>query len=916
MDEKLYELMDWAEIEAVVYSEEDKPQDILGAHVTEQGILIQCFFPGAVSVQVKMERTGKLHKMEMQDEAGFFAVLIKGKRILPYHYVVTYETGEEISRSDVYTFPDCITKNEIEKFENGINYTIYEKLGAHPMKLNGVDGVLFAVWAPNAIRVSVVGDFNKWDGRIYQMKRLYDSGVFELFIPGVKKGMIYKYEIKTRGGLPILKADPYEYYSEFRPANASVVWDLETYKWGDESWLEKRKKSDIKKEPMSIYEVHLGSWKKPEDYIGDEDNAFYSYRELAPMLASYVKKMNYTHIELMPVMEHPFDGSWGYQVTGYYAATSRYGTPDDFMYFIDYMHKKGIGVILDWVPAHFPRDAFALANFDGTCLYEHEDPRQGSHPHWGTLIFNYGRPEVANFLIANALFWVEKYHADGIRMDAVASMLYLDYGKEDGEWIPNIYGGKENLEAIEVLKHLNSVFKKRQDGAIIIAEESTAWPMVTGEVEEGSLGFDLKWNMGWMNDILRYMKLDPLFRSGNQNLITFSMMYAYSENFLLVLSHDEVVHGKASLIGKMPGDIELKFANLRALYGFMMTHPGKKLLFMGQEFAQFSEWSEKKGLDWFLLDEYESHRKMQKYVSALNRLYQDYSALYELDYEPDGFEWIDCSDSEQSIVTFLRKTNKKEETLLVICNFTPVVREDYRVGVPFKGKYKETFNSDRVEFGGQGHYNPRLKYSKAIPYHGRKESIAVTVPPLGITVFTCTPVEEKKTEKKKAGKTKSAANKITGKRNTKSKQTEKGSESKEKPVERLETKVKKVEQIESKKKPVERLETKAKKAEQIESKKKPVERLETKAKKAEQIESKEKPVERLETKAKKAEQIESKEKPVERLETKAKKAEQIESKEKPEKKVKTRKATEKKNKEETSSKKEPTKRTKTKKAEQ
>ncbi|MFW5669368.1 MAG: 1,4-alpha-glucan branching protein GlgB, partial [Acetivibrio ethanolgignens] len=425
------------------------------------------------------------------------------------------------------------------------------------------------------------------------------------------------------------------------------------------------------------------------------------------MIAEYVKKMNYTHIELMPIMEHPFDGSWGYQVTGYYAATARYGTPEDFMYFVDYMHNKGIGVILDWVPAHFPRDAFGLANFDGTCLYEHFDPRQGSHPHWGTLIYNYGRPQVSNFLIANALFWVDKYHADGIRMDAVASMLYLDYGKNDGEWVPNKYGGNGNLEAMDMLRHLNTVFKKRKDGALLIAEESTAWPKITGSIKNDGLGFDYKWNMGWMNDFTNYMKTDPLFRKGCHGGLTFSMVYAYSEKFILVLSHDEVVHGKGSMINKMPGEYEQKFANLRAAYGFMMAHPGKKLLFMGQDFAQFSEWSEEKSLEWELVEQYDSHRKMQEYVSVLNALYQKYPAFYQLDSNPKGFEWINCNDAEKSIVSFVRKTTKKEETMLVVCNFTPVVREKFGVGVPFAGKYKEIFNSDDVKFGGDGNTNPR-----------------------------------------------------------------------------------------------------------------------------------------------------------------------------------------------------------------
>lgn len=750
MEEKLYNLMDWAEIETIVYSEHDNPHNILGPHKTEDGILINAFFPTADKVIVKLEKTGKQYEMVLEDEEGFFAVLLPGKKITKYTFLVSYE-AVTVEVSDPYSFEPVMDAMDIKRFDSGIHYDIYEKLGSHIMEINGVKGTLFAVWAPNAVRVSVVGNFNSWDGRRHPMRRLEDSGVFELFIPGLSEGEIYKYEIKIKGNLVILKTDPYGYYSELRPDTASIVCDLSHYEWKDSSWLERRKKTDAGKEPVTIYEVHLGSWRQLEEVT--EEKPFYNYREIAPMLADYVKEMNYTHIELMPVMEHPFDASWGYQVTGYYAPTSRYGTPEDFMYFVDYMHQNNIGVILDWVPAHFPRDTFGLANFDGTCLYEHLDPRQGSHPHWGTLIYNYGRPQVSNFLIANALFWVEKYHVDAIRMDAVASMLYLDYGKKDGEWVANIYGGNENLEAIEFLKHLNSIFKKRKDGSVLIAEESTAWPQVTGVVEDGGLGFDYKWNMGWMNDFIDYMSCDPLFRKGRQGELTFSMIYAYSEKFILVLSHDEVVHGKGSMIGKMPGDYDQKFANLRVAYGFMMTHPGKKLLFMGQDFAQFDEWDEKKELSWELIDQYENHKQMQVYVKALNRFYQDYPALYAMDYHMDGFEWINNMDADNSIVSFLRKTEHTGEMLLIICNFTPVVHKNYQVGVPFKGKYKETFNSDKEIFGGSGNVNPRLKQSKEEEADERSNSIRITVPPLGIAVFTCTPIVETKTKKQpKKGK--------------------------------------------------------------------------------------------------------------------------------------------------------------------
>ena len=605
------------------------------------------------------------------------------------------------------------------------------------------------------MRVSVVGDFNLWDGRRHQMQKLGDSGVFELFIPGLGKGTIYKYEVKTRSGDAMLKADPYGTYTEMRPNNASVVWDVNGYDWSDKIWMENREKTQGKDKPMSIYEVHLGSWiRKPleEDEDGDPvaGSEFYNYRELAVRLAEYVREMGYTHVELLPVMEHPLDASWGYQVTGYYAPTSRYGTPEDFQYFMDYMHEHGIGVILDWVPAHFPKDLVGLACFDGTHVYEHADPRQGEHPHWGTLIYNYGRPQVSNFLIANALYWAEKFHADGIRMDAVASMLYLDYGKQDGEWVPNIYGGNENLEAVEFLKHLNSIFKKKHPGAVLIAEESTAWPQVTGDVKEGSLGFDYKWNMGWMNDFLGYMQYDPYFRCHHYGELTFSMLYAYSEDFVLVFSHDEVVHGKGSMAGKMPGEtLEAKYSNLRAAYGYMMTHPGKKLLFMGQDFGQMSEWNENESLPWDLL-KYDKHSQTKAYVKALNELYYNTPALYEKDFHLDGFQWINCTSSKDNIVVFLRKTDRPEETLLVTCNFAPVTHEKFQVGVPFAGKYKEILNSEDKKFGGSGIGNSRIKASKKKEADGREDSIEITLAPLGVQIFSCTPVKEKKADAKKA----------------------------------------------------------------------------------------------------------------------------------------------------------------------
>ena len=748
MEKILYDLMDWAGIEELVYSESRDPGRLLGAHVVKEGLLIQAYIPNAKTVTVKLKK--EKFPMEMADENGFFAVLLEDRRELePYKFIAEYESGDREEFEDPYSyrFHSRFKDEDIKKFEAGIFYDSYEKLGAHVVSENGVRGVHFAVWAPGAMRVSVVGTFNFWDGRRHQMKRLGESGIYELFIPGLKAGTLYKYEVKTRAGLPMLKADPYGSYTELRPDTASVVWDMGQYKWEDKGWMEARARESGREKPMSIYEVHLGSWMQKEisvDENGKEINGsqFYNYREIAEKLSAYVKEMGYTHVELLPVMEHPLDASWGYQVTGYYAPTSRYGTPDDFKAFMDHMHKEGIGVILDWVPAHFPRDAHGLAAFDGTCLYEHRDPRQGAHPHWGTLIYNYGRPQVSNFLISNALFWAKEYHADGIRMDAVASMLYLDYGKNAGEWVANIYGGHENLEAVEFLKHLNSIFSREVKGAMLIAEESTAWPRITGNVKEGGLGFDYKWNMGWMNDFLKYMQCDPYFRNQHYGELTFSMLYAYSENFILVFSHDEVVHGKGSMAGKMPGDTqEKKFANLRAAYGFMMGHPGKKLLFMGQDFGQMDEWNENKSLEWTLL-QYPVHKQMQDYVKALNHLYRTQPALSELDYEPEGFEWINCTYDKENIAIFARKTKKPEETLVFVCNFVPVAHEKFRLGVPFAGKYKEILNSDAARFGGSGMVNSRVKVSKKEEWDARDNSITINLPPLGVCVFQGTPVED------------------------------------------------------------------------------------------------------------------------------------------------------------------------------
>lgn len=720
--------INWMEAQALVEARHDNPHHILGIHECLDDVYINVYMPNARSVSAVDTLTKKKYPLLSERIDGFFSVKIKNTKKFIYTLRVKYDNSEEIEFVDPYVFEPVIDSIDISRFNEGIHYEIYEKLGAHPMVVDGVAGVLFAVWAPNADRISVVANFNHWDGRIHQMRKLDYSGIYELFIPGVSVGEIYKYEVRGKSGVVIMKTDPYGNSTELRPSNASKIVDL-SYDWQDDAWMNKRDSEDLSKKPMSIYEVHLGSWKRPED--GRE---FYNYREIASKLAEYMLEMGYTHVELMPVMEHPYDPSWGYQVTGYFAPTSRYGEPNDFMYFMDYMHEKGLGVIIDWVPAHFPKDESGLARFDGSPLYEYADPKQGEHPHWGTYIFNYDRHEVKNFLVANALYWADKYHVDGIRMDAVASMLYLDYGRENDQWIPNIYGGNENLAAIDMVKEINGIMKDRYKSCMLIAEESTAWPMMTHPIEDGGLGFDFKWNMGWMNDFLGYMKLDPLFRKYHHNDLIFSMVYAYSEKFVLVLSHDEVVHEKGSMIAKMPGGYEEKFSNLRVAYGFMMAHPGKKLLFMGQEFAQFTEFNESDELDWNLF-EFDAHVIMRNYVKALNHLYQEEPALYELDDEPEGFEWINNISANESIVSFVRKTENIDDTLLIVCNFTPVHHEDYKVGVPYRGKYREIFSSDDALFGGEGLNNTTLKQSKKESCDDRENSIKITVPALSVSIF-------------------------------------------------------------------------------------------------------------------------------------------------------------------------------------
>lgn len=614
---------------------------------------------------------------------------------------------------------------DLELFQKGIHYEIYKVLGAHPMVVDGTKGTHFAVWAPNAKCVRVVGDFNAWDGSKHKM--LGKKGIFELFVPEVGPGNIYKYEIVSANGEKCLKADPVGFSAELRPNNASVVADIDNFKWHDRQWMRSRKCKQRIDAPISVYELYLGSFAR------GEDGSYLNYTDLADKVIKYVKEMGYTHVELMPVMEHPFDGSWGYQVIGYYAPTSRYGSPKDFAEFVDKLHQADIGVILDWVPAHFPKDEHGLSNFDGTCLYEHPDKRLGEHPHWGTLIFNYSSPEVCNYLIANALYWVEKYHVDGIRVDAVASMLYLDYGRSEGEWLPNIHGGRENLEAIAFFRHLNAIMHKRNPGVITIAEESTAWPLVTGAIENGGLGFDFKWNMGYMNDFIEYIRKDPLFRSYNHNQLTFSMMYAYSENFMLAYSHDEAVHCKGTMLGKMPGDENSKFAALRATYAYMMTHPGKKLLFMGQDIAEYQEFNEQRAVNFDLL-KYPVHEGVKELVKDLNHLYRTKLALTKYDQKPIGFQWIDCDDYQMSTVSFIRKTKRKEDTLVVVANFSGVPRK-LSLGVPYAGGYKEILNTDAKKYAGSGIVNARLRHAKKKTCNDSHYSVTINIGAQSVAIF-------------------------------------------------------------------------------------------------------------------------------------------------------------------------------------
>jgi 1,4-alpha-glucan branching enzyme len=721
------------EIKALVEGGHEDVFAVLGPHVVDaRDVVIRAFLPHAAGVRVIPASSDLPSRtMERVHPAGVFEAVFPGvSATFPYRFEVTDGGGATVEIEDAYRFPSSLSEYDRHLLAEGTHYEAHDKLGAHPTIADGVAGVVFAVWAPNARRVSVVGDFNGWDGRRHVMRLHPANGIWEIFIPDVAEGTRYKFEIRSRSGEPIaLKSDPYAFaFEPDTPRTAAVVVPLQTYGWRDTAWMQARARLHPYDGPVSIYEVHLGSWMR----VPEEGDRFLTYPELAERLGAYVRDMGYTHVELLPVMEHPFYGSWGYQVIGYFAPTRRYGSPQDFMAFVDRLHAQGIGVLLDWVPAHFPKDPHGLGYFDGTHLYEHADTRMGEHADWGTLIFNYGRNEVANFLLGNALFWLDRYHVDGLRMDAVASMLYLDYSREAGQWLPNEFGGRENVAAMSFLRRLNELVHRDRPGIVVAAEESTSWPMVSRPTYLGGLGFGFKWSMGWMHDVLDYMSRDPVHRKYHHNRLTFGLLYAFSENFILPLSHDEVVHGKGSLLQKMPGDEWQRFANLRSLYGFMYAHPGKKLLFMGGEFAQRREWSHDRSLDWHLLDAGPFHRGVQSLVRDLNHLYRAERALHELDFDHAGFQWIDCSDWEQSIVAFLRRARVPSDFLVVVCNFTPVVRHGYRVGVPREGFYRELLNTDAAAYGGGNVGNAGGVRSEPTPAQGQPHSIAITLPPLAV----------------------------------------------------------------------------------------------------------------------------------------------------------------------------------------
>ena len=732
-------------IELVARGEHSDPFAVLGPHWSERDgkkpLAIRVFRPNAAEVTLLWGKKAEAYRATRIHPDGLFEAQIPASATgksqseavppIAYRLQIRFSDGNVFETFDPYAFPPVLTEYDLYLSGEGTHYQKYEKLGAHVREVAGVRGVHFGVWAPNARRVSVVGNFNLWDGRVHPVRHRGSSGIWEIFIPGMGEGELYKFEILSSAGKLVgLKTDPYGFAGEMRPNNASAVCTIDGYKWKDTAWMESRSLRDWMHSPMTIYELHAGSWRRNPE----EDSRWLTYRELADELLPYVKRMCFTHIELLPIMEHPLDASWGYQTVGYFAVTSRFGSPADFMYFVDLCHQQEIGVILDWTPAHFPRDAHGLGWFDGTHLYEHADPRRGAHPDWGTLVFNYGRNEVQNFLVSNALFWLDKYHLDGLRVDAVASMLYLDYSRKPGEWIPNAFGGRENLEAIAFLKHLNEVLHSRHPGALMIAEESTSWPAVSRPTYVGGLGFDLKWNMGWMNDTLRYFALDPLFRQHHHNELTFSMIYAFQENFILPLSHDEVVHGKRTLLEKMPGDDWQKFANLRLLFGYMYAHPGKKLLFMGSEIAERNEFWDEGSVDWSL-GESASHRGVQRLLTDLNRLHTTERPFFEVDFEWAGFEWIDANDAAASILSFIRRARDPEDIVVVVCNFTPVLRLDYRVGVPAAGYYREILNSDSAYYEGSDAGNAGGVRAEPIPWNDRPWSIKLKVPPLAALYF-------------------------------------------------------------------------------------------------------------------------------------------------------------------------------------
>lgn len=724
-------LLSKEEMEAIINGDHGNAFAVLGIHRNKgsKEVFIRAYHPNTKSIEViRKSDNSSLGYMEKLDERGFYQINLGVGENFAYKFKIENDLGNIYEAEDPYRFPPTLGDIDVYLLSEGNHLNMYKILGAHIREMDGVKGVSFAVWAPNAKRVSVVGGFNNWDGRVNPMRKHISCGVWDIFIPGIQEGEIYKYEVKTQNDYILTKSDPVGFYAEKRPHTASIVYNIDRYDWSDEEWMKYRQEYNSFDKPMSIYEVHLGSWRRKEN------NEYLTYRELADTLVPYVVNMGFTHVEFLPLAEHPLDASWGYQVVGMFAPTSRFGTPDDLRYLIDKFHQAGISVIMDWVPAHFPKDGHGLVEFDGTHLYEHADPRKGEHKDWGTKIYNYGRTEVCNFLCASALYWLKEFHIDGLRVDAVASMLYLDYSRNPGEWIPNQYGGNENLEAISFLRKMNELVYGQCKGAFTCAEESTAWPMVSRPTSMGGLGFGYKWNMGWMNDTLRYISHEPIHRKYHHGMLTFGLLYAFNENFILPISHDEVVHGKGSMLSKMPGDEWQKFANLRAYYGFMYTHPGKKLLFMGCEFGQDWEWNSEEGLRWFLLD-YPMYKGMQNCVRDLNLMYKGNPSLYQIDFDYRGFEWIEHSNANDSVITYMRKGEKPGDYLIVACNFTPVVRNNYRIGVYEAGNYQEIFNSDDKNYWGSGVKNEGFMKAEDIGWNDKPRSINVTLPPLATIVI-------------------------------------------------------------------------------------------------------------------------------------------------------------------------------------